>query len=55
MKGYLPRYRADLEKNKDDEKKLERTKSTLKRIAEIIEGAEQKIADLETLAKKLNA
>lgn len=55
MKGYLPRYRADLEKNKDDEEKLKRTKSTLKRIDEIIEGAKQKIADLETLAKKLNA
>ncbi|MFT4514563.1 MAG: hypothetical protein ACI89X_003927 [Planctomycetota bacterium] len=55
MNGYLPRYRADLEKNKDDEKKLERTKSTLKQIADIISGAEQKIADLDKLAKQLKA
>ena len=55
MQGYLPRYRADLEKNKDDEKKLARTKGTLKRIGEIIAEAEQKIADLEALAKQLKA
>lgn len=55
MKGYLPRYRADLEKNKDDEKKLERTKRTLKQIAEIITSTEQKVSDLETLAKQLEA
>lgn len=53
MEGYRPRYRADLEKNKDDEKKLERTKDILKQIAGIIAEAEQKIADLETLAKQL--
>ncbi|MFT4842743.1 MAG: hypothetical protein ACI8UD_001944 [Planctomycetota bacterium] len=55
MKGYLPRYRADLEKNKDDEKELERTKSTLKRIDEIITEAKQKVTDLEALAKQLKA
>jgi len=55
MKGLLPKYRADLEKNKDDDKKLKRTKGTLKRIDEIIADAEKKVADLEALGKQLQA
>ena len=53
MKGYLPQYEADLVKNKDDEKLLERTKGTLKRIGEIIGEAEKKIAELDATAKEL--
>jgi hypothetical protein len=55
MKGYQQQYRADLEKHKDDEKLLARTKSTLERIEKIIEEAQKQVAELVELQKKLQS
>lgn len=55
MKGYQQQYRADLEKHKDDEKLLARTKSTLERIEKIIEEAQKQVAELGELQKKLQS
>jgi predicted ribosome quality control (RQC) complex YloA/Tae2 family protein len=53
MEGFVTRYEADLEKNKDDPKLLERTQSTLKRIGETIDETKKQIEELDALAKKL--
>jgi hypothetical protein len=55
MKGFAPRYRADLEKNKDDAEAVKRIEASLKRLETSLAAAEEQIAELDALAKTLKA
>lgn len=55
LEGYLPRYRADLEKFKDNKARVARIEQALGRLEQMIADTKKELTELEAAAEKLRS